>query len=117
MKTFGFLLIVVTILIFGGLFLISTLTISNPKSEECTVLEIMVNDIREGTSSDIVFKDNGIDFYYINRGLERGLSVDSLRLLLLNKKVTLHLPKLWLGTSKHIAQLALGDDVIFTEFE
>jgi hypothetical protein len=29
----------------------------------------------------------------------------------------LHLPKFMLGTSEHIAQLAIGDDVIFTEFE
>ena len=40
----------------------------------------------------------------INRRLECGLNLDSLNAKVLNKTVTLHMPKLWLGTSEHIAQ-------------
>ena len=64
-----------------------------------------------------MFHDNGTDDYYINRGLEHGLNLDSLNAKVLNKTVTLHLPKLMFGTSKHIAQLAIGDEIIFTEFK
>jgi len=53
----------------------------------------------------------------INRRLERGLNLDSLNAKVLNKTVTLHVPKLWLGTSEHIAQLAVSDEIIFTEFD
>ena len=67
---------------------------------------------------DIVFHDDGTDFYYINRGLERGLNLDSLKTKVLNKTVTLHLAKVLSGiTSEHISQLAIGDEIIFTEFK
>ncbi|MEY8869369.1 hypothetical protein AB9K24_07670 [Meridianimaribacter flavus] len=91
--------------------------INNPKPEECTVVTAKIANITEGTSYDIVFHDDKTDFFYINRGLERGLNLDTLNAKVLNKTVTLHLPKLWLGTSEHIAQLAIGDEIIFTEFE
>ena len=98
-------------------FLLSSCVIKNPSPEECEILEITVTSISEGTSNDIVIKDNGTDYFYINRGLENGLSVEDLTNKLLNKKVTLHLPKYWIGTSEHIAQLAVNDEVIFTEFD
>jgi len=44
------------------------------------------------------------------------LNLDSLKTKVLNKTVTLHLPKLLFGTAEHIAQMALGDEIIFTEF-
>ena len=56
------------------------------------------------------------DFYYINRGLEQGLNLDALNAKVLNKTVTLHLPKMIYGTSNHIAQLVLGEDIIYSEF-
>jgi len=92
--------------------------IQNPTPDECVVVEIKVTKITEGGVKDIVFHDDGTDFYYINRGLERGLNLDSLKRKVLNKTVTLHLAKFMGGiTSKHISQLALGDEIIFTEFK
>ena len=61
--------------------------------------------------------DDGTDFCYINRAIERGLNLDTLNAKVLNKTVTLHLPKLIYGTSEHIAQLAIEYEIIFTEFE
>ncbi|WP_380217701.1 hypothetical protein [Jejudonia soesokkakensis] len=90
--------------------------IQDPKPEECDIIDITVTDIYETSSYDIVFKDGGTDFYYINRGTERGLTVAGLDSIVLGKKVTLHLPRLFYGTSEHIAQLAIGDNIIFTEF-
>lgn len=92
--------------------------ITNPKPEACVVENIKITRITKGPLNDIVFHDDGTDHYYINRGLELGLNLDSLNVKVLNKRVTLHLPKLLGGlvTSKHIAQLEIEDKIIFTEF-
>lgn len=82
------------------------------------VKTVQVSKITEGSSYDIVFHNTEGDFYYINRGIEQGLNLDSLNAKILNKTVTLHLAKVLGGsvTSEHIAQLAIGDEIIFTEF-
>ena len=67
--------------------------IQNPSFEESDIVKIDVIEISQGSSYDIVIKYEGTDYFYINRGLERGLSIDSWKQLILNKKVTLHLPK------------------------
>ena len=106
----AFILITISILLISCV-------IQNPQPEECKIKEITVTNISEGTSNDIVIKDAGTDFYYINRGLEQGLSIEELNTQLLNKKVTLHLPKYWIGTSEHIAQLSFDNKVVYTEFK
>ncbi len=99
------------------LLLLKSCIIQNPKPEECAVIDVKITKITEGTSYDILFHDDGTDFYYINRGLEQGLNLDSLKTKVLNKTVTLHLAKIAGGiTSEHISQLALGNDIIYTEF-
>ena len=90
--------------------------ISNTQPEDCIIETVKIVKITEGPSYDIVFHDDGTDYYYINRGLEQGLNLDSLNAKVLNKSVTLHLPKLFFGTSEHIAQLAIEDEIIYTEF-
>ena len=91
--------------------------INNPKPEECEIVKVTIKRITEGSSFDIVFHDDGSDYYYINRGLEQGLNLETLNAKVLNKTVTLHLPKLLTGTSTHIAQMAISDEIIFTEFD
>ena len=91
--------------------------IRNPKPDDCVIKTVEVSKISEGSSYDIVFHNPDGDFYYINRGLEQGLNLDSLNAKILNKTVTLHLAKLPLGTSHHISQLAVGEEVLFTEFD
>ncbi|MCK0107963.1 hypothetical protein MWU58_01530 [Flavobacteriaceae bacterium S0825] len=104
--------------LFLSVFLVfKSCVINNPQPEDCEVVEVTIKKITEGSSYDIVFHDTGTDYYYINRGLEQGLNLETLNAKVLNKTVTLHLPKLLLGTSEHIAQIAIGDDIIFTEFD
>ena len=93
--------------------------INNPQPEECYIQTETIINISEGSSQDIVFSDDSGDHYYINRGLERGLNLDSLNAKVLNKTVTLHLPKVLGGlvTSEHIAQLTVDETIIFTEFK
>jgi len=109
--------LIVVFLLFVFLALKSCI-IQNPKPEECVVMSVRVTKIKEGGVKDIVFYDDGNDFYYINRGLEQGLNLDSLKTKVLNKTVTLHLAKVLGGvTSEHISQMALGDEIIYTEFK
>ena len=118
MKRTILIISLVLCLVIGGIFIliISSSIIKNPLVEECHIQTERIIKIEEGTSHDIIFSDTHGDHYYINRGLERGLNLDSLNTKVLNKTVTLHLPKLWFGTSEHIAQLAIDNEVIFTEF-
>lgn len=103
--------------LFVSLFLMfNSCIINNPQPENCEVVEVTIKKITKGSSYDIVFHDTGTDYYYINRGLEQGLNLETLNAKVLNKTVTLHLPKLLFGTSEHIAQIAIDDEIIFTEF-
>jgi len=96
--------------------MLKSCVINNPQPENCEVVEVTIKKITEGSSYDIVFHDTGTDYYYINRGLKQGLNLETLNAKVLNKTVTLHLPKLLFGTSEHIAQIAIDDEIIFTEF-
>ena len=100
------------------IFLFASCVVQNTTPENTTKIDFTVTKITEGGVKDIVFHDSGSDYYYINRGLENGLNLDSLNAKVLNKTVTLHLAKLIGGTtSEHISQLALGDEIIYTEFK
>ncbi|WP_282041474.1 hypothetical protein [Winogradskyella flava] len=106
------------IVLFASFALLKSCIIQNPQPEDCIVIDVKVSKITEGSAMDIVFHDDGTDFYYINRGLEQGLNLDSLKTIILNKTVTLHLAKVLGGvTSEHISQMALGNDIIYTEFK
>ncbi|MBT8262447.1 MAG: hypothetical protein KJO05_06465 [Bacteroidia bacterium] len=98
-------------------FLLSGCLIQDPKPEDCVTKEITVTAIEEGTSFDIVIKEKKDDFYYINRGLEQGLTIEGLKEQIMNKKVNLQLYKFWFGTSEHISQLTVDNNVLFTEFD
>ena len=102
------------------LFLVSSVCtsciISNPKLEECEVKEIVVTKIYEGGIKDIVIDNDEGNLYYINRGLEQGLIIEDLQKHIINKKATLHLANSLVGTSRHIAQLKVGDSIFYTEF-
>jgi len=103
--------------LFASFALPKSCIIQNPQPKDCIVIDVKVNKITKGSTKDIVFHDDGTDFYYINRGLEQGLNLDSLKTIVLNKTVTLHLAKVLGGvTSEHISQMALGNDIIYTEF-
>ena len=98
---------------------LTLLKIDNPKAEMCDIQTKTIISISKSTANDIVFSDYQGDHYYINRGLERGLNLDTLHVKVLNKTVTLHLPKILGGiaTSEYIAQIAVGDDIIFSELK
>lgn len=104
-------------LVLGIFVFLNGCIISNPRPEDCEIKEITVVSISEGGVKDIVLSENNGDFYYINRGLEQGLTLEEMEEKILNKRVTLHLAMVITGTSNHIAQLKVGDEIVFTEFE
>ena len=93
--------------------------ISNPKPEECAVINTAIIKVAEDPSYDIVFHNADGDHIYINRGLEQELNLEELNTAVLNKSVTLHLAKILDGsvTSEHISQLAVDDNIIYSEFK
>ena len=107
------------LLILLSICFLTSCVIKDLKPEDCKIRTVSINNISKGSSFDIIFFSNSGDRFYINRGLELGLNLDTLNAKVLNKSVTLHLPKLLGGLiiSEHIAQLAVGDEIIFTEFE
>ncbi len=104
-------------LLFASAFLLNSCIIQNPKPEKCEVKEITVTKIYEGGTKDIVIDNTDNNLYYINRGLEQGLTIKALKDHILNKKATLHLAKTIAGTSRHIAQLKVNDSIYYTEFK
>ncbi len=99
-------------------FTLQNCIISNPQPEDCEVRTIVVSSIIAGSDYDIFFTSKKGDRYYINRGLEQGLTLKSLKKIALNQEATLHLPKFALtGVSTHIAQLEINDRIIYTEFD
>ena len=90
---FGFSLIVILIL--------NSCVISNPKPEECEIIEITVLKIYEGGIKDKVLEAGSGSIYYINRGLEESFTEAGMEDKVLNKKVILHLAKTITGTNVH----------------
>lgn len=101
----------------GVMFLLNGVIIQNPKPENCEIKEIFVSKIYEGGVKDIAFNNSDGGIFYINRGLEQGLTIEGMEEKVLNKKVTLHLAKTITRTTGHISQLAIGNKVIYTEFD
>ena len=59
--------------------------------------------------------------YYINRGIESGLSVEELKEVLLGKEVYITYPPHWsfldpMNTTKHISKLATRNEIFYSEF-
>jgi hypothetical protein len=97
--------------VFFGI-LLNSCIVQNPKREACEVVETAVTNFL-----DIVIDNGDEPFYCVNRGLEQVLIVENIESKILNKKVTLQLAKTITGTSKHIAQLAVENEIIYSEFK
>ncbi len=114
------------LLLSTGLLLTTAIIIFRPvpilPEERLSVISGTVEDIFEAGEFDIVLtmKENG-NSYYINRGLEQGLSIQDLEKKLINQKVTIKYPDFWspLQTEdlKHLSKLIYQNQVIYTELK
>ncbi|NNF36278.1 MAG: hypothetical protein HKN68_19400 [Saprospiraceae bacterium] len=112
---------------FSLIFLITAVLIFRPvpivAEFEALTESGIVTDIYEAGVNDIVFllKDNGRRFY-INRGLENGLELNSLKEKLIGNKVVFKYPKYWTPLDwndeiKHLSKVEFKDEVIFNELK
>lgn len=90
--------------------------------DELTVVEGQVESIFEGGEFDVVFKlYDSPERYYINRGLEQGLTLEGLRSKLLDRKVTIKYPEFWSllanGSPHHLSKLEHNGETIFSELK
>jgi len=95
--------------------------VRNVKPEDVLEIKGKVIKVEEGSGFDIVITlENDSHYYYINRGLQSGLSIDKLRNDILNKAITLYPVKRWTiftrdGVMGHISKLMIGDHILFNE--
>ena len=89
--------------------------------DKCLSVEGIVKAIYEGGVKDVVFvlEDNQTR-YYINRGLEQGLSLDKLKNDLIGQEIVIKYPKYWTPldpkeSTRHLSKLKWGNQVIFDE--
>ncbi|WP_420570706.1 hypothetical protein [Kordia sp.] len=92
------------------------------KSDDCVLISGKIVSIEEGTSNDIHIRlENDSHYYYINRGLEKGINLEQLSSKVLNKTVTLYCPNRWTivnpdGIVPHISKMEKGTTVVYSEF-
>jgi hypothetical protein len=112
---------------FAVLFALAFVLIFRPvpivEEEDALIKKGIVTDIFEGSEKDIVFilKDCKTKFY-INRGMERGLSIESLKKELINNEVVIKYPKYWTpldwnGKIKHASKLEFRGKILFNELK
>ena len=93
------------------------------EEDKCKIFEGTVVEIFEGAEYDIVFtfKEETTHFY-INRGLERGLNLNTLRNDLVNNKITVKYPRYWTpldpsNSTRHLSKLEFDGITIFSELD
>lgn len=97
--------------------------VPTPLEKDCLSTTGVVSNIYEGGTKDVVFALKGQkQTFYINRGLELGLDLKTLKAELEGKTVTIKYPDYWSlldpGKSiRHISKLELNSKTIFTEID
>ena len=83
-------------------------------------LKFVQSIIANENSKDINLRIGDEGYYYINRGLESGLSEASLKNKIMDKEITIHYADHWTpldpkGIMRHVARLSFGEEVIYNE--
>jgi hypothetical protein len=114
----------ITIIIIFFILIVSFIVLNpipNSRIKDRVKIEGKVVKLYGGGIKDLVIAiENDDSFYYINRGLENGFSIEKLEKLILNKNVSLHYIKHWSvlnykGKSRHIYKLSYLDTIIYNE--
>jgi len=89
--------------------------------DECLSVKGIVSEVYEGGTKDIVFRLKDDDrMYYINRGLERGLTLTELKKELIWNVAELKYPEQWSpldpgNHSVHLSAIIMNDKIVFSE--
>ncbi len=95
--------------------------IAKPTAANCKTFKAEVKEISEAGTKDVLFQFRDRQAtYYINRGLERGLYLDTLRNKLTGQLVTVDYVRHWtpldpFTDGRHIAKISVADEVIYDE--
>lgn len=116
-----------TLIVLGAIFLIIAILVLRPVpmvSENAAIIEKgIVSDIYEGGNNDIVFRlENNERKFYINRGLEAGSELNSLKEKLIGNQIVLKYPKYWTPLDwnnkiKHISKVEFNNEIVFNELQ
>ncbi|WP_298417016.1 hypothetical protein [uncultured Kordia sp.] len=96
--------------------------VTSVKSDDCVLISGKIVSIEQGTSNDIQIRlENDSHYYYINRGIQKGVNLAQLSSKVLNKTVTLYCPNRWTlvspdGIVPHISRLEKGTTIVYSEF-
>lgn len=97
--------------------------ITTPYMKDCKSVTGVIQSIKgHEPSADINLRiGNGVH-YYINRGLERGLTVESLKKEILNKEVILHYADHWTPLDpydkvRHVSRITVENSIIYNEIK
>ena len=91
--------------------------------KDCLVIKGTVSEIYEGGVKDVVFKLQGQNqSFYVNRGLQRGLSLKELQANLTGREIVLKYPDHWTllnpnSLSVHISKIEHAGHTVFTELD
>jgi hypothetical protein len=86
--------------------------------KDCLVAKGIVAKIEEGSSFDVIFTLHTNQKFYINRGLENGLNIDSLRKYILLQEVTIKYPDYTApfgAAAIHLSKLEHGEKILYSE--
>jgi len=115
MKKAVFIIVLLCCLFFFACSLFILNPVPAPPEEKCFVVIGEVSKIFAAGQRDIIFQLADINMkFYINRGLEKGLSIEELKTILLQKEITIKYPKYWTPLDftisiKHISKVNLKE--------
>ena len=125
MKTKNILAIGITT--FFTFFLMAVLILSPIPSathDNCVAIIGQVEKVIEGEGENdfVIFLKDDNSYYYVNRGLERGLDLKTLQEQLVGQSITLHYVKHWSpldpqNQSRHIARLDFDGEYVYNEIK
>ena len=97
--------------------------VPRPKEKDCLIDQGIVAGIQLGGKNDIMFSlENNRRRYYINRALEKGLSLDQFAAELKGKEIVVKYPRYWtpldpLNRTRHVSKLEVQDSTYFSEIK
>ena len=106
-----------TLLIAALLFLLNACVVPTASESNSIEAKGKVEQITEGSSYDVVIKIAGDDkYYYINRGLENGLTMQGLQEKILNKEILMKYADMTFDIGAyHVYEVRIGEEIIYTE--
>ncbi|MFY0604576.1 MAG: hypothetical protein JXQ93_11535 [Flavobacteriaceae bacterium] len=111
----GFVFFMIAILIFRPVPIVS-------ESQAVTEMGV-VSEIYSNKGNDVIFViKNKQRRFYINRGLENGLELDSLKEMLIGNSIVVKYPKYWTpldwnNSSRHISKVEFNGKILFNELK